>query len=57
MGFKYLAIHCRLPRQDLWRTCILEKPERPNSEAILRVKSLRILPEPDVLSPRVVMPL
>jgi len=57
MGFKYLAIHCRLPRQDLWRTRILEKPERPNSEAILRVESLRILPEPDLLSPRVVMPL
>ena len=55
MGFEYLATHCRLPSEDLWRTIILEKPERPDSQAILRVKSLRILPEPDLLCAGVVM--
>ena len=54
MGFDDLAIHCRLPRQDLRRTGILGKPQRPDSQAILRIKSQRILPEPDLLSARVV---
>ena len=54
MGFKHLAFYRRLPFEDLGRPGIFGKPECPYSQSILRIESLRILPEPDLLSARVV---
>ncbi len=56
MGFRYLAIYCRLPQDDLWRACVLWKSQCPDAQAILRIKSQRIPPQQNLLSARVAMP-
>ncbi len=54
MSFKHLAFHRRLPFEDLRRPGIFGKSKCPYSQSILRIESLRILPEPDLLFARVV---
>ncbi len=54
MGFKHLAFYRRLPFEDLRRPGIFGKPKCPYSQSILGIESLRIPPQPDLLSARVV---